>query len=82
MSLRRLVQLVVVWILLAGTALAAQTERWSEQKARDWYERQPKPGKQRAPRPFRNDGSPYIPEEVEFIKRITGKAKPQVKRAA
>jgi hypothetical protein len=31
---------------------------------------------------FRNDGSPYIPEEVEFIKRMTGKVKPQVKRAA
>jgi hypothetical protein len=24
---------------------------------------------------FRNDGKPYIPEEVEFIKRMTGKAK-------
>jgi hypothetical protein len=31
---------------------------------------------------FRNDGTPYIPEEVEFIKRMTGKVKPQVKRAA
>jgi hypothetical protein len=31
---------------------------------------------------FRNDGTPYIPEEVEFIKRMTGKTKPQVKRAA
>jgi hypothetical protein len=25
---------------------------------------------------FRIDGQPYIPEEVEFIKRLTGKAKP------
>jgi hypothetical protein len=24
---------------------------------------------------FRNDGTPYIPEEVEFIKRMTGKTK-------
>src|SRR5215217_3055460 len=32
---------LVVWLLLAVTALAAQTERWSEQKARDWYARQP-----------------------------------------
>ena len=31
---------------------------------------------------FRNDGTPYIPEEVEFIKRMTGKTKPQVKRAS
>jgi hypothetical protein len=31
---------------------------------------------------FRTDGRPYIPEEVEFIKRMTGKVKPQVKRAA
>jgi hypothetical protein len=31
---------------------------------------------------FRNDGTPYIPEEVEFIRRMTGKAKAQVKRAA
>ena len=31
---------VLVWILLAITALA-QAERWSEQKARDWYARQP-----------------------------------------
>jgi hypothetical protein len=31
---------------------------------------------------FRNDGTPYLPEEVEFIKRMTGKVKPQVKRAA
>jgi hypothetical protein len=41
LSLRRLVQVITVWILLAVTALAAQTERWSEQKARDWYARQP-----------------------------------------
>jgi len=41
LSLRRLVQLIGIWLLLAATALAAQTERWSEQKARDWYARQP-----------------------------------------
>src|SRR5215217_3581821 len=41
LSLRRLVQVIAVWILLAVTALGAQTERWSEQKARDWYARQP-----------------------------------------
>lgn len=38
--LRKPVQ-VIVWILLAVTALAAQSEKWSEQKARDWYARQP-----------------------------------------
>ena len=32
---------VIVWILLAATAVAAQTEKWSEQKARDWYAKQP-----------------------------------------
>jgi hypothetical protein len=31
---------------------------------------------------FRNDGRPYIEEELEFIRRMTGKVKPQVKRAA
>ena len=30
---------------------------------------------------FRNDGKPYLEEEVEFIKRMTWKSKPQVKRA-
>jgi len=40
-SFRRLVQLAAIWILLAATALAAQSERWSEQRARDWYARQP-----------------------------------------
>lgn len=40
-SLRKFVQVVLVWLLLAATALAAQTERWSEQRARDWYARQP-----------------------------------------
>jgi hypothetical protein len=39
--MRRLLQVFVVWILLAVTALAAQTGRWSEQQARDWYARQP-----------------------------------------
>ncbi len=41
LSLRRLVQVIAVWILLVVTALAAQTERWSEQRARDWYAAQP-----------------------------------------
>ena len=40
-SLRRLVKVITVWLLLAVTALAVQTERWSEQKARDWYAKQP-----------------------------------------
>ena len=40
LSFRRVVQLIAVWILLAISALA-QTEKWSEQKARDWYARQP-----------------------------------------
>ena len=30
---------------------------------------------------FRNDGKPYMVEEVEFIRRMIGKAKAQVKRA-
>jgi hypothetical protein len=30
---------------------------------------------------FRTDGTPYIPEEAEFIKRITGKAKAKAARA-
>ena len=31
---------------------------------------------------FRNDGTPYLVEEVEFIRRMSGKTKPQAKRAA
>lgn len=31
---------------------------------------------------FRHDGTPYMVEEVEFIRRMTGKTKAQVKRAA
>jgi len=31
---------------------------------------------------FRNDGTPYMVEEVEFIRRMTGKTKAQVKRAS
>ena len=31
---------------------------------------------------FRNDGSPYIPEEVEFIKRMTGVTKAKLARAS
>jgi len=38
--MRKLIQIILVWILLAVTALG-QAERWSEQKARDWYARQP-----------------------------------------
>ena len=30
---------------------------------------------------FRTDGTPYIPEEVEFIKRMTGRAKARAARA-
>ena len=37
--LRKSVQIIITIILLALTALGA--ERWSEQKARDWYARQP-----------------------------------------
>jgi hypothetical protein len=40
MSLRRLVQVIAVWLLLAATALA-QADRWPEQRARDWYAKQP-----------------------------------------
>jgi hypothetical protein len=31
---------------------------------------------------FRNDGQPYLVEEVEFIRRMSGKTKPQVRPAA
>src|SRR6185295_14794433 len=41
MSLRRFVQVVLFWLLLVVTALGAQSERWSEQRARDWYAAQP-----------------------------------------
>jgi cellulase (glycosyl hydrolase family 5) len=41
MFLRRLVRVVALWLLLVATALAAQAQRWSEQKARDWYAQQP-----------------------------------------
>ena len=40
-SFRRLIQLIPLWLLLAVTALGVQTDRWSEQKARDWYAKQP-----------------------------------------
>ena len=40
LSFRGVVQLIAVWMLLAISALA-QAEKWSEQKARDWYARQP-----------------------------------------
>ncbi len=39
-SFRRLVQLIAVWLLLTISAFA-QAGRWSEQRARDWYARQP-----------------------------------------
>jgi hypothetical protein len=39
-SFRKLVQLITVSLLLTVTVLA-QTGRWSEQQARDWYTRQP-----------------------------------------
>ena len=38
-SFRQTLQLIVIIILLAVTAIGA--ERWSEQKAKDWYARQP-----------------------------------------
>src|ERR1044071_8472765 len=40
-SFRRLVHIIAVSILLVVTALGAQSERWSEQKARDWYAARP-----------------------------------------
>ena len=40
-SVLTVVRVIAVLILLALTTFAAQTERWSEQKARDWYARQP-----------------------------------------
>jgi hypothetical protein len=40
LSFRKSVQLVVITLVLALTALA-QGERWSEQKAREWYTKQP-----------------------------------------
>src|SRR4051794_39621758 len=40
-SVLSVVQVVAVLALLAVSAFAAQTDRWSEQKARDWYARQP-----------------------------------------
>src|ERR687896_522941 len=39
-SLRRAAQLLVV-LLLCSAAAVAQSQRWSEQKARDWYQKQP-----------------------------------------
>src|ERR1044071_5108115 len=40
-SVLSVAQVIGVWLLLAITALAAQTDRWSEKKARDWYAKQP-----------------------------------------
>src|SRR5919112_1377691 len=39
-SVRRAAQLFIVLLLCCAVA-AAQSQRWSEQKARDWYQRQP-----------------------------------------
>lgn len=39
-TVRRAAQLFVV-LLLCCAAAAAQSQRWSEQKARDWYQKQP-----------------------------------------
>ena len=39
-AVRRAAQLVAI-LLLCHAAAAAQSQRWSEQKARDWYARQP-----------------------------------------
>lgn len=41
MSLRRKVSQLVVLLFLCCCAVAAQSQRWSEQKAMEWYERQP-----------------------------------------
>lgn len=41
MSAVRRVALVFVTLLLCHAAAAAQAQRWSEQKAREWYQRQP-----------------------------------------
>lgn len=40
-SVLSVVQVLAALVLLAVSALAAQADRWSEQKARDWYARQP-----------------------------------------
>jgi hypothetical protein len=39
--MRKTIQLLVVILLLCRLAVAAPAERWSEQKAGEWYERQP-----------------------------------------
>src|ERR1044072_3500798 len=39
-SLRRVVQLIAVWILLAISGFA-RAGQWSEQRAGDWYDKQP-----------------------------------------
>jgi hypothetical protein len=41
MSAVRRVALVFVTLLLCHAAAAAQAQRWSEQRAREWYQRQP-----------------------------------------
>src|SRR5687768_18430291 len=41
LSVLSVAQVLALLLLLVVTAVAAQTERWSEQKARDWYSRQP-----------------------------------------
>ncbi|HKZ02018.1 MAG TPA: hypothetical protein VJ180_07255, partial [Pyrinomonadaceae bacterium] len=41
LTTRRTVQLVVVILLLCHAALAAPAEKWTEQMARDWYQKQP-----------------------------------------
>lgn len=40
-KIRKSAQVLVFILLLCQMAFAAQAEKWSEQKARDWYSRQP-----------------------------------------
>src|SRR6187431_523190 len=41
LSIRKTAQVLVTIILIAIAAPAAPAERWSEQKAKDWYGKQP-----------------------------------------
>ena len=39
--MRKAAQLFLIVIFLAGGAIAAPSEKWSDQQAKDWYEKQP-----------------------------------------
>ena len=41
LTMRRTVQLLVVILLLCHTALATPAEKWTEQMAKNWYQKQP-----------------------------------------